>query len=235
MESAKVLFGYDSLAFFGRVNASISHELKNVMAIISETAGLLDDLSDMESTGSHLPPDMLKSCTASIMEEIQRGFAVIRQMNRFAHSVDTPAESVNLMDVLNLVIGLCGYLSFSGKTYLRPCDGVTPVAFTCPFLLQAVVYQSLIHTYKNAGPDAEITISVQSRDDSAWRITFSGFTIGEFQVFPDGVTQAMAASIGVGIRGDTTADRLELDVPMSFESDPVRLRAGAHGPFREAQ
>ena len=36
MDNAKDLFGYDSLAFFGKVNASISHELKNVMAIISE-------------------------------------------------------------------------------------------------------------------------------------------------------------------------------------------------------
>jgi signal transduction histidine kinase len=83
-------YTYDGLAFFGRVNASISHELKNVMAIISETAGLLGDLSDMAATGSPVPPDMLKSCTGSIMEEIQRGFTVIRQMNRFAHSIDTP-------------------------------------------------------------------------------------------------------------------------------------------------
>jgi signal transduction histidine kinase len=226
MESAKALFGYDSLAFFGKVNASISHELKNVMAIISETAGLLEDLSDMVSMGSNFPPDMLKSCTTSIMEEIQRGFAVIRQMNRFAHSVDSPAEAVNLMDVLNLVVGLCGYLSFSGKVHLRPCDEVTPVALTCPFLLQAIVYHGLIHTFKNAGPDAEITISVQARDDSTWRITFSGFTVGEFQVFPDGATRAMAASIGVVIRGDSTTDRLELDVPVSIEGEPGRKGAG---------
>lgn len=121
MDNGKDLFGYDSLAFFGKVNASISHELKNVMAIISETAGLLGDLSDMASNGTPIKPDMLKSCTGSIMEEIQRGFLTIRQMNRFAHSVDTPLESVNLMDVLDLAITLSGYLSFSGKAHLTPC------------------------------------------------------------------------------------------------------------------
>ena len=47
MDNAKDWFGYDNLAFFGKVNASISHELKNVMAIIAETAGLLGDLSEM--------------------------------------------------------------------------------------------------------------------------------------------------------------------------------------------
>lgn len=218
MDNPKDLFGYDSLAFFGKVNASISHELKNVMAIISETAGLLDDLSEMASTGSPVEPHMLKNCTGSIMEEIQRGFAVIRQMNRFAHSVDTPAESVNLMDLLDLVINLSGYLSFSGKTYLHTNDNLKPVALTCPFLFQAIVYQTLIYTFKNAGPGAEISISVEPRDDTAWRITFSGFTTSEFHTFPDAATKAIAASIGIAIHCDSTADRLELEVPSGIEN-----------------
>ncbi|MBW1842687.1 MAG: hypothetical protein JRI75_13025, partial [Deltaproteobacteria bacterium] len=99
MDNPKNLFRYESLAFFGKVNGSISHELKNIMAIIPETAGLLGDLSDMASTGSPVAPDMLDSCTTSIIEEIQRGFATIRQMNRLAHSIDTPVQSVNLVDV----------------------------------------------------------------------------------------------------------------------------------------
>ncbi|MEE4112297.1 MAG: hypothetical protein V2I40_05740, partial [Desulfobacteraceae bacterium] len=61
MDNAKDWFGYDSLAFFGKVNASISHELKNVMAIISETAGLLGDLSEMARGGGSVDPDMLIS------------------------------------------------------------------------------------------------------------------------------------------------------------------------------
>ncbi len=218
MDNAKNLFGYDSLAFFGKVNASISHELKNVMAIISETAGLLEDLSDMTSTGTPIDPDMLKSCTGSIMEEIQRGFSTIRQMNRFAHSVDTPSESVNLMDMLDLVINLSGYLSFSRKTYLRPCEGFTPVATTCPFLLQGIIYETLVYAFKTTGPDAEITISIQPRNDSAWRIIFPSLNVSGFHVFPDVLTKAMADLIGVAIHCDSTADSLELDVPLTIES-----------------
>ena len=218
MDEGKDFFRYDSLAFFGKVNASISHELKNVMAIISETAGLLGDLSDMASNGTPIKPDMLKSCTGSIVEEIQRGFLTIRQMNRFAHSVDTPVESVNLMDVQDLAITLSGYLSFSGKTNLMPCKGVTPTASTCPFLLQAIVYQALVHAFKNTGPGAEITISFHARDDSAWRIIFSRFLVNKFQEFPDAPTKAMAESIGVAIHFDRTAHRLELEVPLTIES-----------------
>ncbi len=217
MDNTQDLLQYESLAFFGKINASISHELKNVMAIISETAGLLSDLSDMASTGSPVAPDMLDSCTTSIVEEIQRGFATIRQMNRFSHSIDTPVKTVNLVDVLELVINLSGYLSFVGKPRLKLCKGIKPIALTCPFLLQAIAYQTLVYTFKNAAPGAEITISIQSQDDLAWRIIFSGFNMTELQGFPDSITQRMAESIGVVICWDSTAERLELEVPQTLE------------------
>lgn len=218
MDNAKDRFGYDSLSFFGKVSASISHELKNVMAIISETAGLLGDLSDMAATGKPIAPDMLRSCTDSIVEEIQRGFSTIRQMNRFAHSVDTPVVSVNLMETLDLTINLSEYLSFSGKTDLSPCEGFTPIALTCPFLLQAIFYETLVYTFKHTGPGTEISISIQPTDGSAWRIIFSGFNFSEFHVFPDVITKALAASIGVIIYADSTADQLGMDVPITIES-----------------
>jgi hypothetical protein len=218
MDNTKKLFGYDSLAFFGKVSASISHELKNVMAIISETAGLLGDLSEMAREGTAVDPDMLASSTDSIIEEIQRGFTTIRQMNRFAHSVDTPVVSVDLMEILELTINLSGYLSFSGKMDLSPCEGFTPMAETSPFLLQAIVYETLVYTFKHSGPDTEISISIQSTNASSWRIIFSGFTFSEFHVFPDDTTKAMAASIGVIIHADRSADHLDLEVPSRIES-----------------
>ena len=218
MDNPKNLFRYESLAFFGKVNGSISHELKNIMAIISETAGLLSDLSDMASKGSPVAPDMLDSCTTSIIEEIQRGFATIRQMNRLAHSIDTPVQSVNLVDVLDLVINLSGYLSFAGKTRIKPCQDIKPIALTCPFLFQAIAYQTLVYTFENAGPGAEITISIQPLNDLAWRIIFSGFDMTEFQAFPDDITKRMAESIGVVICCDSAADRLELEVPQTLEN-----------------
>jgi signal transduction histidine kinase len=218
MNDTKDRFGYESLAFFGRVNASISHELKNVMAIISETAGLLSDLSEMASSGAPVAPDMLKDCTLSIVEEIQRGFSVIRQMNRFSHSIDHPVESVDLMEVLDLSVNLSGYLSFAGKVDIRPYDGPAPMVVTCPFLLQAVVYRTLADAFKIIGTGSEVTISVAgSTDEKGWKILFSNFGPGEFQGFPDAGLNTMAASIGVAIDCDSRANRLEIFVPMTID------------------
>ncbi len=216
MDNAKDWFGYDSLAFFGKVNASISHELKNVMAIISETAGLLGDLSEMARGGRPIDPDLLASSTESIIEEIQRGFTTIRQMNRFAHSVDTPVVSVDLMDILDLVRNLSGYLAFAGKTNLLTGEGAVPMALTCPFILQAIIYQAVVQTFRNSGPSAELEISVQSKNESTWRILVDGFSLEDDEEFPDERVMRMAASIGVSIHYDRSSHRLEIDVPVSI-------------------
>jgi hypothetical protein len=42
------------------MTASISHEIKNVMAIINESAGLLEDYSLMAEKGMPIDPERLK-------------------------------------------------------------------------------------------------------------------------------------------------------------------------------
>jgi hypothetical protein len=161
---------------------------------------------------------MLKDCTNSIGEEIQRGFSVIRQMNRFSHSIDNPVESVNLMDIVDLAIKLSTYLSFAGKADVPPHEGPTPMVTTCPFLLQSIVYQTLVYTFKQMGTDGQVTVSIKGRGlDKGWRIFFSGFSVAGFQVFPDASLEAMAESIGVSINCDRTADWLELVVPSAID------------------
>jgi signal transduction histidine kinase len=217
MKNAKNLFGYDSLAFFGRVNASISHELKNIMAIISETAGLLSDLSEMASTGTPVDPGLLKNSTDSIMEEIQRGFETIRQMNRFSHSVDKPVISTDLIELLNLVCHLCNYLSFSGMLRVTQWVGDPPVVQTCPFQLQAIVYEIIVQHFKNAGPDGQLEVTVQPLHDSGCRIVFSNVFLKDVQVFPDDHLRNAAASIAVIIECDRDENQLELYVPSAIQ------------------
>jgi signal transduction histidine kinase len=220
MDRKHDMFGYESLAFFGSVNASISHELKNIMAIISETAGLLSDLSEMAKGGTAIEPDVLTSSTDSIIEEVQRGFTTIRQMNRFSHSVDTPVASIDLTEILDLVRNLSGYLSFAGKMHIHPVSGdTTPIVLTCPFLLQAVIYQAVVQMFKNIGAGAELNVSVQSRDDPTWQILFDGLYIKgkEFELLPSDGIKRMAALIGVSVHWDRDADCMEIDVPFSID------------------
>lgn len=94
------------LHFFGAVSASISHELKNALAIINEHAGLLGDLSALAERGKPIDPQRLQKVSANIARQVQRADAIIRNMNRFAHSIDTPVNTVDIPDILRFVAGL---------------------------------------------------------------------------------------------------------------------------------
>jgi signal transduction histidine kinase len=207
----------DDLAFFGKVNASISHELKNILAIISEAAGLLNDLTEMAAKGKDIELDMLRTCSRDIVEEIQRGFSTIKQMNTFSHSVDDPFKSVNLIEVLKLMIGLAGFLSFACRVRFDPPQQDLPTVLTCPFRLQNLFYQALIFAFESAGPEAEIQVAMQPESNGRIEITFSDLGSKSDRPFLTDRTQRIADSIGVEIRTSTDFKQIHIVVPEAVE------------------
>jgi len=207
----------DDLAFFGKVNASISHELKNILAIISEAAGLLNDLTEMAANGKDIDLNMLRSCSRDIVEEIQRGFTTIKQMNTFSHSVDDPFKSVNPAEVLQLMIGLAEFLSFACKVRFHPPQQGLPTVLTCPFRLQNLFYQALVYAFKSAGPEAEIQVAMQPELNGGIEITFSGLGSKSDQPFLSDRTRQIADSIGVAIRMSPDFRQIHMVVPEAVE------------------
>lgn len=210
----------DDLAFFGKVNASISHELKNILAIISEAAGLLQDLTEMANKGQKIELEMLKTCSQDIVEEIQRGFTTIKQMNVFSHSVDEPVKKVNLADVVGLMIALARFLSYASKMRFAPAPGAETMVLTCPFRLQNLIYRALIFAFESAGPDGQVQVAVRPQPDGGATIIFNGFKPDNARSFASDATKKFAASIGVDIREASDLKGFELIVPENFETAP---------------
>jgi signal transduction histidine kinase len=210
----------EDLVFFGKVNASISHELKNILAVISEAAGLLQDLTEMAAQGQKIEFEMLQTCSQDIVEEIQRGFTTIKQMNTFSHSVDTPLKSVNLIEVLELMINLAGFLSFAAKVRFDPPSAEALMVATCPFRLQNLVYHTLVFAFKSVGADGEIQVAVQAETNDRARIAFSGLGTKAGLSFPSAETNELAKSIGAEIR--LADDSQTIDILVShLNEDPV--------------
>ena len=96
------------LQFFGRISASISHELKNVLAIINENAGLLEDYTLMADRGKPIDPVRLKMMAAAVKKQIVRADGIIKNMNRFAHSIDETFTDVDLSQIIEQFMALTG-------------------------------------------------------------------------------------------------------------------------------
>ena len=209
----------EDLAFFGRVNASISHELKNILAIISEASGLLNDLTELASTGGDVNLEMLKTCSSDIGEEIQRGFATIKQMNRFSHSVDDPMKKIDLLASLDLMSAVAGFLSYAGPVTIDSPEGDLPEIFTAPFRFQHLIYELLVFAFKSSGPDIKIKVSVQTDESDRVRIIFSSLKPLSMAAFSSELALRLAESIEAEIKAGQKRETIELNLPLSMDSE----------------
>ncbi|MCU0594347.1 MAG: sensor histidine kinase [Desulfobacterota bacterium] len=167
------LLGQPGLQFFGKMSASISHEIKNVMAIINENAGLLEDFTVMAEKGMPIDPQRLKTRASMIMKQIRRGDEIIQGMNRFAHSVDEPQRQADLNDTLSLMVALSNRFAFMrGVTLeLEPAAEPVPVV-TNPFFLENLLWLCLDFAMGSTGAGKTVVLRAE-RSDTGPKIRFS--------------------------------------------------------------
>ena len=132
------------LQFFGKVTASVSHEIKNVLAIINENAGLLEDIALMADRGRAIEPERLKALSRVVVKQIRRADTIIKNMNRFAHSAEETIESVDLEEILELIAVLADRPASVQGVTLEPRRQHKPVEIrTFPFVLMNLIWLCL--------------------------------------------------------------------------------------------
>ena len=71
-EKVQELSRVKEIAFMGKVSASLSHEIKNALAIINESVGLMGDLLQRDASEDWPPYSRWTSLLVSIEEQVQR-------------------------------------------------------------------------------------------------------------------------------------------------------------------
>jgi hypothetical protein len=106
------------LKYFGAVSASLSHEINNVLAIVGELSGLVEDLAE-GAGGGGLDPARLKSIGEKIARHVERGKGYVGTLNRFAHSVDESWSSFDSGASVLAVVAVCDRLARLRRAELR--------------------------------------------------------------------------------------------------------------------
>jgi len=213
-ETAKKLAA-EGLAFFGRMNAAISHDMKNVLAIINETASLLDELMELQQAGQMEPnPDKLRTLSRRIVQQVERGQNVITNMNAFAHSIDIPVREIDLARIMNVMAVLSRHFA-TGKTLDLDLPDEGPRVTTHPFFLNDLIHHTLNFAVASAGPEKRIGIAVKAGDEGG-EIMFSGLAKIE-RTFPSEIAATLAQVLGVRISVD--AGLIRLAVPAKIPAE----------------
>ena len=135
------------LHFFGSMTASISHELKNALAIINENGGLLGDLAMLMEKGRPLEPERLKTLSGNIRRQVQRADDIIRRLNRFAHSAQEPAATSDVREIFEFTIALATRLATMKGVTMTIAPGPPVQLETRLFQLENLLWLCLKHLF----------------------------------------------------------------------------------------
>lgn len=205
------LLAVDGVRFFGVMSASISHEIKNVLAIIKENAGLLQDMLAMNAKGIPLDPERLTRLAQSIDRQVARGDGVVRNMNRFAHSADHPLETVDVHDTIGFVIDLADRLiAMKGRPPKVEAVATPVTAVTNRFFLERLIWACLWQALEARAPEETISV-VAEKTDAAVRIRFLGVAEAFFTAgapFPSPGEATVCRMLGARLSADENAKEI---------------------------
>ncbi len=167
------------LAFFGAITASVSHELNNVISIIEQTAGLLDDLLYGARQGRPIEPESLQRIADGIGKQTNRGVGIIGRFNTFAHMADHPAQEYELNQTLSNLTGLCQRFADMKRVKLMTNPSADEILmYGSPFEVQQVLFLCIRHMLDNAERDDSVSISAETVGTEA-QILVEGPAFGE--------------------------------------------------------
>jgi C4-dicarboxylate-specific signal transduction histidine kinase len=204
------------LQFFGKMSASISHEIKNVLAVINENAGLLDDFTLMAQRGVPLDPARLNKLAATVQKHVSRGDGIIKKMNRLAHSIDQTVTSVDPAEIVNLFISLTDRLTAMRSVAVVPKLHESTIRIkTSPFLLLNLLWLCLEFAMEAGSGAQRIELSTEQ--------TATGLTIGFKQLsglsdkqaldFPSEREKSLLDLLEAGLTVDPAGEEILLKLP----------------------
>lgn len=94
-------------AYIARMTASTTHELRNALAVVKESAGLVDDLTQALQQRRAINPDKMLSATRRIDAQVARAADLLTSLNRLAHGLDHAEERIDLGQHVRHVVFLC--------------------------------------------------------------------------------------------------------------------------------
>jgi len=131
-------------AFIGKITAGATHEIRNVLAIIKESAGLVEDLLHLSTQRGSLDHERVLKALARIEAQVARGAEVATNLNRVAHTPDHDVRTVDLDEEVRRVVFHAQRSARRRSQTVRAVDGATPPPFQAsPLRVQMAVYAAV--------------------------------------------------------------------------------------------
>jgi hypothetical protein len=96
------------------------------------------------------------------MKQVDRADAIMKNMNRLAHSVDESIKTIDLKDILELLVALSGRFASTRGVAVQPKFNEGPLRLkTSPFFLMNLLWLCLDFAMDAAGEDKMVELVTQ--------------------------------------------------------------------------
>jgi C4-dicarboxylate-specific signal transduction histidine kinase len=153
-------------AFVAQVTAGTTHEIRNILAIVKESAGLIEDLIFAFKKRGSLDQDKLTRSLQRIDAQVARGTELLANLNRFAHSLDRARDSIDVNQEIQQIVSLCQFRARPKRHVLevQPA-GQNLTVEVAPFRFQMSLFAAVGCCLEQLPEGSTVSISADRRDD----------------------------------------------------------------------
>lgn len=200
----------------GRLTASATHEMQNILATIRESSGLMEDLLAMSAEGfAHA--ERFKKGLRVMAEQVERGMMLSEQLNFCAHAQESAPVGSEVNEAASALVGLSRRQAARGKVLLVLAPGRSGLRSA----LRAMDVMTLLGLALDCAlpvmaRDTELLLSVEEQGGLAVvRLGQPGYEALQKQPC-FGELQECAKALGVGIGPGAGGSGLVLSLPRAL-------------------
>ncbi len=164
------------LAFLGEIGSEVSHEMRNVLSVIGEYAGLMDDLLNLAEKGKPLDQARLKKLAGNVTRQVKKGTEVMERFSRFAHAADEPTATFDLTVLTDSTVSLTQrhFARSGGMVHAELPDEEIAVT-SSPFTVQHALFSAIQAVLESMESEGLVMVELADRGSEA-AITVFGNT-----------------------------------------------------------
>ncbi len=219
MEDEKETLTSSQLSFIGKVLSIFTHEVRNHLAIIKESAGLLGDLIEMGKI--LLPQDSQQTLkiVQSIENQISKTAWLCNNLNSFGHRMDKPLSTFSVNECIEELFVLLQRLAKQRKIAIEK-DFVEDrlLINSNPSELQFIIFCLIEKYLRTLDRDSMIIIKTDRSDNSIEiNIIPKGTTIktDEEGICMDDIYEYVIKQLGGNISKKDTNEGIIIKLPVS--------------------
>lgn len=156
------------LPFFGRIAAGVTHDMRNVLSIIDQYAGLLEDLTRAAEDGPPLEGKKLLEISAHVRRQAHKGAKTMERFSRFAHAADEGAQAHDLTKLVENMAALAErHVAQAACRLETDLQDEAILVLADPYGLQYAVFAAMELLLQFLEKGRLLTVKVTERDANA--------------------------------------------------------------------